>query len=269
MKRFFLATTALVMLSVGGPAIAADMAVKARPLPPPPPACAQFGGFYLGANVGYGYYNYDYHDKGNLVQTIDDDLPRQARLSRDNWNGGVQVGYNWQANCAVFGIETDFNWTNLRANDTFTDGDGGTEDAITVESRLRWFGSVRAKTGIVVSNVLLYVTGGLAYARFDRALTVFEDAPATAAVFASSRTRWGWTAGVGTEWAFTSNWSLKSEFLYMRFVRDDSTHVGVTINGVNFGVPGRPYVFNHQDEAWITRIGLNYRFNYAPVVARY
>lgn len=259
MKKLLLATTAIVAFAATS-ANAADMAVKARPLPPPPPACAQFGGFYLGANVGYGYYNYDYHDRGNLVQTIDDDLPTHARLTRDNWNGGVQIGYNWQWNCAVFGFEADWSWTNLRASDTFTDGDGGTEDAITVESRLRWFGTVRAKTGVVVGNTMLYVTGGLAYARFDRTLTVFEDAPATAVSFSSDRTRWGWTAGVGSEWAFSSNWSLKSEFLYMRFVSGDTTVTGVTVNGVNFGVPGRTYAFTNQDEAWITRIGLNYRF---------
>jgi len=34
----------------------------------------------------------------------------------------------------------------------------------------------------------------------------------------------------------------------------------VTVNGVNFGVPLRSYAFSNQDEAWITRIGLNYRF---------
>ena len=48
---------------------------------------------------------------------------------------------------------------------------------------MRWFGTVRARTGIVVDNVLLYATGGLAYARFNSDLTVFEDAPATSAAF--------------------------------------------------------------------------------------
>ena len=259
------------MLSVGTPAIAADMAVKARPLPPPPPACAQFGGFYLGGSVGYGYFTANYHDQNNLVQTIDDDLPTSARVTRDAANVGVQFGYNWQRNCTVFGFEADWNWANLNASRTFTDGDAGTEDAITVEARLRSFGTLRARTGIVVDNVLLYVTGGLAFARFDRTLTVFEDAPATTATFSSSRTRWGWTAGVGTEWALTSNLSLKSEFLYMRFVQDDRTFVGTTINGVNFGVPGRAYTFATDGEAWVTRIGLNYRFDWGknPVVARY
>jgi hypothetical protein len=66
---------------------------------------------------------------------------------------------------------------------------------------MRWFGTVRARTGVVLDNVLLYVTGGLAYARFNRDFTVLENGPPpVSAVFSSSRTRWGWTAGVGSEW---------------------------------------------------------------------
>ena len=51
MKGGLLATAAA--LSVGS-ADAADMrAPVMKALPPPPPACAQFGGFYLGGQVGY------------------------------------------------------------------------------------------------------------------------------------------------------------------------------------------------------------------------
>jgi outer membrane immunogenic protein len=269
MKKLLLATAAVVALSAGSGS-AADLSrpvMKAPPVVAPP--CAQFGGGYIGANVGWGYYDYKYHDKGNLVQQIDSDLPTSAQLKDDRVNGGVQIGYNWQSRCTVFGIEADWSWTNAKASDTFLDGDGGTQDALSIESRMKWFGTVRARTGVVVDNVLLYVTGGLAYARFNRDFTVFEDGPATTAVFSSSRTRWGWTAGVGTEWAFAPNWSLKSEFLYMRFAKDDTTFTGVTFNGVNFGVPGRSYSFNNQDEAWITRVGINYRWGGDPVMAKY
>jgi outer membrane immunogenic protein len=257
MKKILLAVAGLV--AVSGTASAADMPVKAAPVIARP-ACAQFGGFYLGGQVGYGYYNYDYHDRGNLVQTIDDDLPTKARLTTDGWNAGVQGGYNYQSGCTLFGVEADWSWTNKRASDTFLDGDAGTQDALTVSSRMKWFGTVRARTGVIVDNVLLYATGGFAYANFNRSFTVFEDAPATAVAFNSNHTRWGWTAGVGTEWAFSGNWSLKSEFLYMRFVDGDTTFNAVTVNGVNFGVPLRAYNFTNQDEAWVTRIGLNYRF---------
>src|SRR5258706_334589 len=63
MKKILLATTAALTLAVGS-AGAADLS---RPVykaaPPPPPACAQFGGFYVGAQVGYAKYDHSWSDK--------------------------------------------------------------------------------------------------------------------------------------------------------------------------------------------------------------
>jgi outer membrane immunogenic protein len=261
MKKLLLGGFAAVSVLVGGPAVSADLPMKAAPAMVRP-ACAHFGGFYLGGHVGWGYYNSNYEDRNFIANTIDTDLPRSARLQDDNWHGGVQGGYNWQSGCTVFGVEADWSWTDLRAGGTFSDGDGpGAEDFLTIESRMRWFGTLRARTGIVVDNLLLYVTGGFVYAEFDRDLTIVETGPPLVqATFSSDRLRWGWTAGVGTEWQWSPRWSLKSEFLYMRFSEDDYSITGVTVNTVNFGNPGQVYSINHQDDAWITRIGLNYRF---------
>ena len=33
--------------------------------------------------------------------------------------GGGQAGYNWQSGAAVFGLETDFDWTMPSKNSTF------------------------------------------------------------------------------------------------------------------------------------------------------
>ena len=129
---------------------------------------------------------------------------------------------------------------------------------------MRWFGTLRARTGIIVDNVLLYATGGLAYANFNHTYTFFEDGPATTGVVLNNNTRWGWTAGVGTEWAFSPNWSLKSEVLYMQFEKSTVTALGTGIIG-NLGVP---YRLESQDQAWISRVGVNYRFG-GPVVAKY
>ena len=111
---------------------------------------------------------------------------------------------------------------------------------------MRWFGTVRARTGVVVDNLLLYVTGGFAYARFNNVLTVFEDAPATAVAFANSRTRWGWTAGVGTEWAFAPNWSLKSGSINA-LKHDDQKRHRRDINS-RLRRAGAHYTVQHRDE---------------------
>jgi outer membrane immunogenic protein len=260
MKKLFLTGFAAIVTFTGGAAIAADLPAKAPAPMVVRPACAQFGGFYVGGHVGGGSYNFNYADRGNLVQTIDSDLPTSAKITDGNFLAGVQGGYNWQRNCTVFGVEADWSWTNFNASGQFFDGDGGTQDSFNLESRMRWFGTARVRGGLVVDNLLLYLTGGLAYAKFDRTLTVNEDAPATSTSFSTDRTRWGWTVGAGAEWQWANNWSLKGEFLYMRFESNNDTITGRTVNGINFGVPGRAYQINSEDEAWVARLGVNYRF---------
>jgi outer membrane immunogenic protein len=255
MRKLAIATITFAALAAGS-AVAADMPVKG---PAVRPACAQFGGAYIGGHVGYGYYDHRFNDRNGLGQGIDDGLPSTVSVTDDSVNGGAQIGYNWQSRCTVFGIEADWSWSNLRGQAFNTDGDAVTQDTLDVSSRLRWFGTVRARTGVVVDNLLLYVTGGVAYANFKRDWTFFEDGPATTAILSSSRTKWGWTAGVGTEWAWTNNWSIKSEFLYMRFREDTQTFTGA-FGGGAIGVAGRNYGFESQDSVWVSRIGLNYRW---------
>ncbi|MGB7694274.1 MAG: hypothetical protein WBM12_15540, partial [Pseudolabrys sp.] len=82
-----------------------------------------------------------------------------------------------------------------------------------------WFGAVRGRTGLVVDDLLLYVTGGVAYAKFyNRPIS-----PNATQVFQHSRTPWGFVVGAGTEWSFAPNWSLVSEFLYMGFERNSQS----------------------------------------------
>jgi outer membrane immunogenic protein len=108
---------------------------------------------------------------------------------------------------------------------------------------------------VVVDNLLIYVTGGLAFANFSRTYTQTDLNVPQSEVFSHSRSRWGWAAGFGTEWAITSNWSLKSEVVYNRFEKDDATFTCA----VFCGAPESKR-FDNQDSVWVTRVGINYRF---------
>ena len=61
------------------------------------------------------------------------------------------------------------------------------------------------------------------------------------------------------------HWSLKSEFLYLGFEKDEQTFINPT---AAIGVQNRPYRFEHYDSMWVSRVGINYRWG-SPVVARY
>jgi len=112
----------------------------------------------------------------------------------------------------------------------------------------------------VLDNLLLYVTGGIAAARtstnwYHTDLPVVRNATFT-------DWRWGWTAGVGTEWAFGNGFSLKTEVLYVNLVERDYQAQFFT------PPPAAPSRWSHNDSMWVSRIGLNYRFG-GPAVARY
>ena len=249
-------------------AYAANMPVKAYPAARP--GCAQFGGWYVGGNVGWGVYDTAFSDRDGLSKTLDDGLTSNVNARNHGFVGGAQGGYNWQSGCTVLGIETDWSWSGLKTSELNLDGDQPTADTLNVENRLRWFGTTRARAGVVVDNLLLYVTGGLAYANFRRNYAYFQDGPAHTNVFSSDNTKLGWAAGAGAEWALANNWTLRGEFLYMGFEQDRVTATG---DGIGIGAAGVNYRLDSQDSLWVSRIGLNYRFGgdagKGPVVARY
>jgi len=267
MKKLFLATTALVAL-IAVPAVAADIPVKYRPAPVVP-VCANFGGFYIGGHGGWNYQRHDWKDLDNYgFGAFALDHAGDGTNTRTSWHAGAQAGYNWQFNCTVFGVQADWSWTDSNASSFLRDGPEVGQQTLDVSSQLRWFGTVRARTGVVVDNLLLYVTGGFAYARFNRDLT-YNDPGAFSQVFSNSRTRFGYAIGAGTEWAINQNWSLVSEFMYLGFEKDEQSYACSTALSCNGNPIGTNYRYEHNDSVWVSRIGLNYRFNYAPVIAKY
>jgi len=259
MKRFFLTTLAIAALA--GPATAADMAIKAPPAPVFRPACAQFAGGYLGGQVGGAFYDHDWRDLDAWTQEVDSGniLPTNTRSTKWGAAGGATLGWNWQTNCTVFSVEADYSWTSLNASSFITDGAFPVlDDSVSITSKLSGFGTVRTRAGVVVDNVLIYVTGGLAFADFKRTFTLNQDNGTTVETFASNRWRWGLAVGAGTEWAFNSNWSIKSEFLYLAFQKDNQTFVS------NFFDTGDQKRFESHDSVWVSRIGLNYRWGGTP-----
>jgi outer membrane immunogenic protein len=168
---------------------------------------------------------------------------------------GGYAGYNWQCDRLVFGVETDFNYIN-------TDPSSG-EGTVTVGSNLDWFGTVRARGGFVVhDSVLLYVTGGLAYANVDHTFSD-TDAAGTGLSFSASNssTETGWTIGGGAEFLHSERWLLRAEALYVDLGDENRTY---TI--------GDPCIADcvadakWDDNFWVVRLGLTYKFGHREEV---
>jgi outer membrane immunogenic protein len=271
---------------------AADMAVKAPPMAPPP--AFSWTGLYIGANIGGGWTpNYGSSDFGPLfppfavlpplapVFTV---FPGQLdTLGGSGTRSGVieggQIGYNWQVQQFVLGAEADVVGTDLKGPSASASRTFGppiipvtVTQTVTVDTgRINWMASFRGRLGFAVDRVLFYGTGGAAVAEFGGATATVVNGPGIglpAGTFTStnggSTTRWGWTVGGGIEWAFTNNWSLAGEYRHTDFGSR-----GTTVN-IPDGLGGTfaPVAANGRFTVDQATARLNYRFG-GPVVARY
>ncbi len=174
MKKTILALGLVAMTASA--AAAADLPRSPAPYYAPAAAGFNWGGAYVGANLGYNW--------GKVSN---------SNTSPSGLEGGVQGGYNWQNGQFVFGAETDLQLSG--SEDTFAP----------FKFSNPWFGTLRGRGGFAYSNFLFYLTAGLAYG----------NVKAESAFLSESRTQLGWTVGLGGEMGISQNWSAKLEYLYM------------------------------------------------------
>ena len=113
----------------------------------------------------------------------------------------------------VLGLEADINWLDFNDDrNRHLRVDGNTIDSrLTFESS--YFGTVRGRLGYAADNVLLYGTGGLAYGHVEAdGRVILNDNDRWDG--STSETNWGWTLGVGLEYAF-DNFIIGAEYLYV------------------------------------------------------
>jgi outer membrane immunogenic protein len=275
MKKIALAAAAVSILLTGA-ASAADMAVKARPAPPPV-AVYNWTGFYVGGHVGGAWADSDsdfvplFNNAPNIAAW--NRSPEAYGLNSSGILGGVHAGYNWQASPNfLIGIEGDWSWTDNNASQSINTrtaaGVPFAPPSPAVMSRnTDWLASIRGRLGVLVTpNLLLYGTGGAAFAHTNFAATLSSVPPGTVWAVNFDDTRVGWVAGGGAEWAVTSNWLLRAEYLYYRLPGASADATG---NPNNF--PGFTIRYNWSDfDVQVARVGLSYKFGGpAAVVAKY
>jgi outer membrane immunogenic protein len=254
MIKKLLAVAALVAVGTGS-AFAADMAPRYTKAPMPMAApYYDWSGFYIGVNLG-GFAS------GGSVTTDPSDaigtggtLVNSADHFRSGVTGGVQGGYNWQVTPSwLLGLEADINW--MGSKRSYCDiNDCSTNSPLIVSTRTDFLSTVRGRLGYTWDRSMLYVTGGVAFARVNDSFTFFSNTD----IAANTDTRVGYAVGAGIETALWSNLSVKAEYLF----------ADVGTNRVNLSAIDGPGFLDFKHEYHIGRIGLNYRFG-GPVVAKY
>jgi outer membrane immunogenic protein len=206
MNKFaYTASTMFAALALATAAQAADMTA---------PATYDWTGFYVGANAGIAWNNssldQDVYDLGDRIPGLGNSIDGDQTA----FTAGGLLGYNYQIDQIVLGVEADINYLGF--------GDSNKNDVSEIfqadgaysrtSFEADWFGTIRARLGFAVDNVLIYGTGGAAYGHMeaDGKLVVGDN------VWKGSTeaTNWGWTVGAGAEYGI-DNWSLGLEYLYV------------------------------------------------------
>jgi outer membrane immunogenic protein len=243
--RLGLASTAVLATCLATSAFAADL--PSRSAPPAPIVYAPvftWAGFYVGLNAGVGW------GGSRDVIVTGPTTGSSGILSGGGGDGafvgGGQIGYNWQSGAWVYGLETDIQYVGSSGDVSWGQytwwanrggGDGG------------YFGTVRARVGYAFDRTLVYITGGLAYGGLN-------SNPLTG----NTTSNTGWTIGGGVEYAFTNNWTVKLEGLYVD--TGEGRRNRAFTNPAGGVLPAGLYTAttNGGGNGGIVRVGVNYKF---------
>jgi outer membrane immunogenic protein len=160
---------------------------------------------------------------------------------------GAFFGYNFQWDDVVFGVEVSYNHTKTSANAYGQTPVGGGYILVTDSGGWTWptavsgqsfitlsdFGTIRGRAGWAVGSFLPYVTAGLALGRasYGTTATLSWAEPyggtgtnpwpgggsATTSEGKSNALIYGFSAGLGVDWALTDNVFLRGEYEFIQF----------------------------------------------------
>ncbi|MEW6437369.1 MAG: outer membrane protein [Pseudomonadota bacterium] len=226
-------------------AFAADLPdTKGAPLYAPPPPVFSWNGAYVGGQVGYEWGTTTTSSFVNAAPGV-----RVSGPSQDDSGvvGGGHVGYNYQISQFIVGAEGDVNGADYTGN-------GFDLLGLSLSHRTAVDGSIRARAGIAFDRILVYGTGGVAFASIRNSVGLDTQTVG----------RVGWTAGGGVEYAIDNNWSVRAEYRYT-----DYGHYNLDLVNTSGGL----FSDRFHDKDNRVQAGFSYKFDMfvppAPVIAKY
>jgi opacity protein-like surface antigen len=241
------------MVQPAGAADLSDMFLRGSNTVIAAPGPTNWEGVYVGGHVGRGWSGTDFANSTQSLiafmlrnTTIENEqqVSKWTTLGKADTSGasyGGFIGYNTQWEGAVIGIEAGYSRASLEtsASDTmrrlFSTSDGYSNDVqLTATSSIRItdYGTVRARGGWAIDCFMPYAFAGLAIGRADvsqsaRVIASGVDisgsgkppysADLTKTEAQTGRFAYGYTGGVGLDWAMTQNVFLRGEYEYIYF----------------------------------------------------
>ena len=243
-------------------------------------SASDWTGWYLGGNAGYAFGKSNvttstvfsstgYFASGNVPYLNADG---SGSVKPKGFTGGLAFGYNAQSGTTVFGFDMDANAFGVKGDRSVTavyHNNAPTTYTINETTKGGYLVTARGRLGGAIGRNLWYGTAGLALASIkieDR----FSDTFASAAESLSkSKTKAGWTVGVGYEHDMQNHWSFKAEALYVDFgkvsgessnLTDMESSAPPVALTTSVSYPSSTFTHTADLKAEVIRFGFNYRF---------
>lgn len=265
MKKSLFSSVALAGLVLATAASAADLPSRRAPMAPMPAAMPYFTwtGFYIGVNAGYNWS----HESKSSVGFVPGVLPASAAglapasvgSDGNGFTGGGQIGYNYQMNQFVAGLEADINYVDSKKSSSYAlavpalAATGFTTNS----AKLEYLGTVRGRLGFAYDRALVYATGGLAYGGVKNDTTFAVPDLGAAWGGGENKTRFGYAVGGGLEYAITNTISTRIEYLYYDL---GSKKYNVVAQNAAATATGASLLVDSKARGSIVRGGINFRF---------
>jgi outer membrane immunogenic protein len=257
MKKIVCGAFAVALLgSVAAPALAADLpSRKEAPVYIAPAPVYSWTGFYVGAEFGGQW--------GTNAGSLINNYTQNTYLTTGSYNtsgvvGGGLVGYNYQINQFVLGVEGDLTGSSLQGRHTNNLG------TASVETQYGFGGGIRGRLGYAIDRTLIYATGGWA---FEDVKQTYNTNYGTGVLgnWANNNqnnNRSGYTIGGGVEYAFAPNWTGRLEYRYSDY--------GKYVSLYNNALWNAPLSVQQHPTDNVIQAALIYHFAApAPVVSKY
>jgi outer membrane immunogenic protein len=255
MNRLVLSLSALIATTTL--VSAADLPGRTAPVAPVLSVPVfSWSGFYAGVHGAWISDNGEAERTGLSGVSLDA-LPTRAGLSDSGLGGGAQIGYLWQFGSIVAGLEADLTAVDVGRTRSYEGVETPFSLRTDLSSQVRLFGTVKGRVGFtmpsllpIVQQSLIYVTGGLAYAKVEHEGQITVTPPGVGPQESSNEWTTGFVIGAGTEHMLTPSVSIKSETLYYN-LRNDS---------LTLARAGDQADYRFKNDGWISRVGVNMRF---------
>jgi outer membrane immunogenic protein len=244
MEKLLLAGAVFAVL-IPSRAIAADAAARVDKAVAAP--VFSWTGFYIGGNVGGAFLQSDWSNidpPGN--GTID------ANIRRSGLIGGAQLGFNYQHEGLVLGVEGNYSRANLDETQIGCYATAlPTLQPLTCNTQADRFAAVVVRAGVAWQTILLYGKIGEAWGHFsyNNGCTLCPSIN-----YSGAETRAGRIVGGGIEYAILHNFTVKVEYDYLDFGKATLPF---------FGNTGDMFTQDIANRVHLIKVGANYLFGWS------